>query len=438
MRTRTAIALMLACALPLAATQATGKGKKVARDYANTIATLQTDMGDIQIKFFYDKAPKHVENFIDLAASGFYDGTLFHRVIPGFMIQGGDPNTKKPEDPSKPWGTGGNGSNRVKAEFNDTSHKRGIVSMARAADPNSASSQFFIVVKDSTFLDGQYSAFGEVVSGMEVADKIAAAPRGANDRPNQPIHIKKVLLSQAKRATELGATLFPPDAAGLEALARRELGTPAAVEPLVGDVGRRRYFRIHFPDNRSFVGVVYPADEADSRRRWVAAHTALGARVRVPRLVADDGAGNQLVEDLGEGDLAARFAAVSAGEPRMARARRRHGRGDRRDTRSGAQSSVRRRALPPRARSRASGRLRALPRTSALSRGARRARRLGRRARPRDPRTPVGAVSPGLPRRTTSFHPATRSRSSTSRTSGAAPTPTTSPRCSGSARRSPG
>ena len=90
---------MLACALPLAATQAT-KGKKVARDYANTIAMLQTDMGDIQIKFLYDKAPKHVENFVDLAAKGFYDGTLFHRVIPGFMIQGGDPNTKKPEDPS--------------------------------------------------------------------------------------------------------------------------------------------------------------------------------------------------------------------------------------------------------------------------------------------------------------------------------------------------
>ena len=87
---------------------------------------------------------------------------------------------------------------RVKAEFNDVSHKRGILSMARSQDPNSASSQFFIVVKDSTFLDNQYSAFGEVVSGMDVADKIAAAPRGANDRPNQPIHIKKVLLTQAK------------------------------------------------------------------------------------------------------------------------------------------------------------------------------------------------------------------------------------------------
>jgi peptidyl-prolyl cis-trans isomerase B (cyclophilin B) len=194
----TAIALMLACALPLAAQSAKGKGKKVARDYANTIATLQTDMGDIQIKFFYDKAPKHAENFIDLSEKGFYDGTFFHRVIPGFMIQGGDPSTKKPEDPSHPYGTGGNGTNKIKAEFNDTPHKRGIVSMARSSDPNSASSQFFIVVKDSNFLDGQYSAFGEVISGMDVADKIAATPRGANDRPNQPVHIKKVLLSQAK------------------------------------------------------------------------------------------------------------------------------------------------------------------------------------------------------------------------------------------------
>ncbi|HEY7574414.1 MAG TPA: peptidylprolyl isomerase [Thermoanaerobaculia bacterium] len=168
------------------------------RDYANTLATLQTDMGDITIKFFYDKAPKHVENFVDLAAKGFYDGTMFHRVIPGFMIQGGDPLTKKPENPNQPYGTGGNGNNRVKAEFNDLSHKRGIVSMARASDPNSASSQFFIVVKDSTFLDQQYSAFGEVVSGMEVADKIANVPRDARDRPNSPVHIKKVLLSEAK------------------------------------------------------------------------------------------------------------------------------------------------------------------------------------------------------------------------------------------------
>ena len=196
------VGLMLVCTLPLAA-QAR-KGKKVARDYANTLATLQTDMGDITIKFFYDKAPKHVENFVDLAASGFYDGTIFHRVIPGFMIQGGDPLTKKPEDPAHPYGTGGNGETRLKAEFNDVSHKRGIVSMARSADPNSASSQFFIVVKDSPFLDQQYSAFGEVVAGLDVADKIANAPRhdpGRLDRPNQAIHIKKILLSQAQSSS---------------------------------------------------------------------------------------------------------------------------------------------------------------------------------------------------------------------------------------------
>jgi peptidyl-prolyl cis-trans isomerase B (cyclophilin B) len=206
-----AILLTLLCALPLvAATQTTakakGKGKKpvssTPRDYANTLATLQTDAGDIVIHFFHDKAPKHVENFVDLAAKGFYDNTFFHRVIPGFMIQGGDPNTKGPEDATHRYGTGGNvvngKENRLKAEFNDTSHKRGIVSMARSSDPNSASSQFFIVVKDSTFLDGQYTAFGEVVSGMEVADKIVSAPRNSSDLPNQPVRIKKILLTQAK------------------------------------------------------------------------------------------------------------------------------------------------------------------------------------------------------------------------------------------------
>ena len=204
MKSKLATAFLLLCAIAVSG-QAAQKGKKkvAPRDYANTLAVVQTDMGDITIKFFYDRAPKHVENFIDLAAKGFYDGTMFHRVIPGFMIQGGDPLTKKAEDPRRPYGTGGNvdasGKEvRIKAEFNDTSHRRGVVSMARASDPNSASSQFFIVVKDSPFLDHQYTAFGEVVSGIEVADKIVAAPRGANDRPNQPIRIKKVVLSQAK------------------------------------------------------------------------------------------------------------------------------------------------------------------------------------------------------------------------------------------------
>jgi peptidyl-prolyl cis-trans isomerase B (cyclophilin B) len=206
---KAALALMLLCAVSLlgvapAGKKKAGKERKMVtpRDYANTLVTLQTDLGDITIHFFYDKAPKHVENFIDLAASGFYDGTMFHRVIPGFMIQGGDPNTKKPEDPAHRYGTGGNVVDgkeaRLKAEFNDVSHKRGVVSMARSQDPNSASSQFFIVVKDSTFLDGQYSAFGEVVSGMDVADKVAAVARGSNDRPNTPVRIKKAVLTQPK------------------------------------------------------------------------------------------------------------------------------------------------------------------------------------------------------------------------------------------------
>ena len=192
MKSKTALVILLLCAVAVAAGAAQKKGKKkvAPRDYANTLAILQTDMGDITLKFHYDVAPHHVENFVNLAAKGFYDGTLFHRVIPGFMIQGGDPLTKKAEDPRQPYGTGGNvveGKEvRLKAEFNETPHKRGVVSMARAADPNSASSQFFIVLKDSSFLDRQYSAFGEVVSGMEVADRIAAVRRNASDRPNQP------------------------------------------------------------------------------------------------------------------------------------------------------------------------------------------------------------------------------------------------------------
>ncbi len=130
----------------------------------------------MEIEFFPDKAPGHVKNFIDLAKKGFYDGTTFHRVIPGFMIQGGDPNTKDKKASRSTHGTGGPGGPGLKAEFNDTPHKRGIVSMARSQSPDSAGSQFFIVVKDSGFLDRQYTAFGRVVRGMEVADEIVSAP----------------------------------------------------------------------------------------------------------------------------------------------------------------------------------------------------------------------------------------------------------------------
>ena len=178
---------------PAAEPAATGtEQEKPMSAYENKVAELHTTAGEIDIRFYPAEAPKHVKNFIDLAEKGFYNGTKFHRVIPGFMIQGGDPNTIS-GDPNT-WGTGGAPTN-VPAEFNSISHKRGIVSMARAQDPNSASSQFFIVVKDSPFLDRQYTAFGEVTSGMEVADKIAAAPRDGRDNPNSPIHIKRVVLS---------------------------------------------------------------------------------------------------------------------------------------------------------------------------------------------------------------------------------------------------
>jgi peptidyl-prolyl cis-trans isomerase B (cyclophilin B) len=154
---------------------------------AETTAVIETKLGNIEIKFFPDVAPNHVKNFIDLAKKGFYDGTIFHRVIPGFMIQGGDPNTKNPDRSQH--GMGGPGY-AVKAEFNDKPHKRGTLSMARAADPNSAGSQFFICVAAASFLDKQYTAFGEVVSGMEVADKIVSAPRDKRDNPNERIEMK--------------------------------------------------------------------------------------------------------------------------------------------------------------------------------------------------------------------------------------------------------
>ncbi len=152
-------------------------------------AVIETKFGEIEIEFLADKAPGHVKNFLDLARKGYYDGTTFHRVIPGFMIQGGCPNTKDASKGKAGHGTGGPGYT-VKAEFNDTAHKRGVVSMARAQDPNSAGSQFFICVADSAFLDRQYSAFGRVVRGMEVADKVVAAPRDRNDNPNERVEMK--------------------------------------------------------------------------------------------------------------------------------------------------------------------------------------------------------------------------------------------------------
>jgi len=195
------VAALLAASLSAAA-EAPKKETKVTkpRDYAHTLAILKTSQGDVTVRFFYDKAPGHVKNFVDLSAKGFYDGTLFHRVIPDFMIQGGDPNTKQPETPTTRYGTGGNKDAtgapvNVKAEFNDTSHRRGIVSMARSSSPDSASSQFFIVVKDSLFLDRQYTAFGEVTKGMEVVDKIVVESNydPASGGAGKPRNLQKLL-----------------------------------------------------------------------------------------------------------------------------------------------------------------------------------------------------------------------------------------------------
>lgn len=155
-------------------------------------AVIETTLGTIKFRFFPEQAPGHVENFKKLASGGFYDGLRFHRVIPGFMIQGGCPNTKSENRGAH--GTGGPGYT-IKAEFNDIRHKRGIVSMARSASPNSAGSQFFICVKDSLFLDGQYTVFGEVVEGMEVVDAIVSTPTDGQDNPLGKIEMKRVSIT---------------------------------------------------------------------------------------------------------------------------------------------------------------------------------------------------------------------------------------------------
>lgn len=160
--------------------------KEEIKKMAETKAVIETKFGNIELKFFPDVAPGHVNNFIELAKKGFYDGTI-HRVIPGFMIQGGDPNSKDP-DKSK-HGMGGPGYT-IKAEFNEKPHKKGTLSMARAAHPDSAGSQFFICVADAPFLDRQYTVFGEVVSGMDVADKIVNQSRDKSDNPLERVEMK--------------------------------------------------------------------------------------------------------------------------------------------------------------------------------------------------------------------------------------------------------
>ena len=182
---------------PAAETAAAKAEKKPDSYYVDKVVELETDLGTIAIRFYPDVAPNHVRNFIDLAENGDLDGTKFHRIIPGFVIQGGDPNTRS-GDPST-WGTGGSGPG-VKAEFSSVHHARGILSMARSMDPDSARSQFFICVDDAGALDNKYSVFGKVASGMDVVDKIVAGPRGGprGDQAMKPVSIKKATVRVAK------------------------------------------------------------------------------------------------------------------------------------------------------------------------------------------------------------------------------------------------
>jgi peptidyl-prolyl cis-trans isomerase B (cyclophilin B) len=150
------------------------------------IATIETDAGTMVAELYPKIAPQTVNSFVFLAKEGFYDNVIFHRVIPGFMIQGGDPT-----------GTGSGGPGyTLPAEFNDTKHERGILSMARTQDPNSAGSQFFVMHAAYPSLDGKYTVFGKVTKGEEVIDKIVSAPRDGNDRPNEPVKIKTIKIEE--------------------------------------------------------------------------------------------------------------------------------------------------------------------------------------------------------------------------------------------------
>ena len=171
--------------------KADDESKKEIPQTTDEVAVIQTRMGEIVLEFFPDVAPQHVNNFKKLARAGFYDGITFHRVIPGYIIQGGDPNSK--DDDRGNDGQGGPGYT-IPAEFNDRPHLRGTLSMARGQDPNSAGSQFFICLRPAPLLDGKYTVFGQVIKGIDVVDRIANVPRDIRDNPLEPIPMEKVTI----------------------------------------------------------------------------------------------------------------------------------------------------------------------------------------------------------------------------------------------------
>jgi peptidyl-prolyl cis-trans isomerase B (cyclophilin B) len=167
---------------------------------SNEVAVIKTSEGDMVVQFWTDAAPNTVENFKKLARQGFYDGTIFHRIVKGFMIQGGDPNSKDPAKETS-YGEGGPGYN-IKAEFNDHSHDRGVISMARGPDPDSAGSQFFICLAPVRRLDHQYTTFGKLIKGQDVLDKIGDTQvtknsMGEPSKPNKRIVIESIKIVPA-------------------------------------------------------------------------------------------------------------------------------------------------------------------------------------------------------------------------------------------------
>jgi peptidyl-prolyl cis-trans isomerase B (cyclophilin B) len=195
------LAFLLSCVLVITARSQEEKPTEPKKAKAapsmkdNEVAVIKTSEGEMVVEFWPDVAPKTVENFKKLAREGFYDGTAFHRVIKGFMIQGGDPLTKD-ESKQARWGTGDPGY-KIKAEFNDRHHDRGVLSMARSQDPDSAGSQFFICHGNPRFLDRQYTAFGKLIKGDDVLEKIATTPTGQQDRPVKRMNIESIKIVPA-------------------------------------------------------------------------------------------------------------------------------------------------------------------------------------------------------------------------------------------------
>jgi len=183
---------------------------KPAKADAQEVAVIKTTEGEMVIEFWPDVAPKTVENFKTLARKGFYDGTAFHRIVKGFMVQGGDPLSK---DASKEelWGTGDPGY-KIKAEFNDRSHQRGVISMARSQDPDSAGSQFFICLGDASFLDKKYTAFGKLIKGDDVLGRIGDTPTtpnrgGEKSKPAKRVGVEHIKIVPADSVKQTGSTI---------------------------------------------------------------------------------------------------------------------------------------------------------------------------------------------------------------------------------------